>query len=411
MEQNGKIKTTKNAKNNKNINKTSKKHKNKSKFAHFWQNLFKHDSAAFRLHKRFYAIVFISLASLFILSLSFIIIDASSGIIGYNPSGENDGGWPKQVLAPYADLTSWVPTNSAYSDNGVANITKVSEDTGLTHFNFGFIQPDSKKPLDEEGNIRWCWGGYASISENGADSFQYAGIINQMQKIRDAGGDFAISFGGQFGKAPWVVSSSEEKLKNMYVDVITTYSAKRIDLDIEEENQGEEANKINARAVKQAQDETGVSVSLTIPIMPYGWEEKQIKVIKAYLDAGVNISLINSMTMCYGAGLYANEDYGDASVRAITNSIKQMQEIFAGFGINLTEKQAYNKTGATMAIGYESSLYPTFTSAMAKKVAEDATKNNYGMLSYWSINRDAKMESNSGVNGIYEFFNAVKTFL
>ena len=401
---------TKNAKQKQNVKNINKKQKFSKKFADFWRKLFKDDIYSFKRKKKFYSIVFISLGALLLLSLTMIIVDSAFNIVGYNPSGEIDGGWPKQVLAPYADVTSWVPTASSYSDNGVANVSKVSQETGLIYFHFGFIQPDTNRPLDEEGNIRWCWGGYASISENGADSFQYAGIINQMQKLRDAGGDYSISFGGQFGKAPWVVSSSEEKLKNMYVDVISTYSCKRIDLDIEEENQGEEANKINARAVKMAQDETGVSVSLTIPIMPYGWEEKQIKVIKAYLDAGVNISLINSMTMCYGAGLLVGEDYGDASVRAITNSIAQMQEIFSGYGINLTEKQAYNKTGATMAIGYESSLYPTFTSAMAKKVADDAKDKNYGMISYWSINRDAKMETNKGVNYIYEFFNAVKSF-
>ena len=336
---------TKNAKQKQNVKNINKKYKFINKFADFFKKLFKHDTAAFKQNKKFYSIVFISIASVFVLSLAFIILDSAFSIVGYNPSSENDGGWPKQVLAPYADLTSWVPTASSYSDNGVANVSQVSSETGIKYFNFGFIQPDTNKPLDEEGNIRWCWGGYASISENGADSYQDAGIINQMQKIRDAGGDFAVSFGGQFGKAPWVVSSSEEKLKNMYIDVINTYSCKRIDLDIEEENQGEEANKINARAVKMAQDETGVSVSLTIPIMPYGWEEKQIKIIKAYLDAGVNVSLINSMTMCYGAGLFAGEDYGDASIRAITNSISQMQEIFSGYGINLTEKQAYNKTG------------------------------------------------------------------
>ncbi|MBQ7579328.1 MAG: chitinase [Clostridia bacterium] len=410
MKDSKKTKQQKNAKNGNNIKNINKKQNSKSKFANFWSNLFKHDISAFKLRKRFYSIVFISLASLFVLSLAFIILDKSAGIIGYNPSNENEGGWPKQVLAPYADMTSWVPVASSYSDNGVANIAKVSSETGLNYFHFGFIQPDTKKPLDDEGNIRWCWGGYASISENGADSYQYAGIINQMQKLRDNGGDFSISFGGQFGKAPWVVSSDSEKLRNMYLDVINTYSCNRIDLDIEEENQGEEANKINAKAVKMAQDETGVSVSLTIPIMPYGWEEKQIKIIKAYLDAGVNISLINSMTMCYGAGLYSYEDYGDASVRAITNAIRQMQEIYSAYGINLTEKQAYNKTGATMAIGYENTLYPTFTADMAKKVADDAKEKNYGMISYWSINRDAKMESNKGVNTIYEFFNAIKTF-
>lgn len=354
----------------------------------------------------FYNIVFASMTIVFLFSLIFIITDQTIGIIQTTPS--NDANWPQTTFAPFADMTSWVDTNNSYSVNGTPNLVKVNQETGIQYFNLGFINPDQSNPLDSDGNIRWCWGGYPTISENGADSYQYAGIIYSIENIRKNGGDFAISFGGQYGNAPWVVTQDIEKLKNMYTDVIRKYDLKRIDLDIEESNQGENENKANAQAVSQAQTETGVAVSLTIPIMPYGWEEKQIKLIKAYLDAGVDICLINSMTMCYGAGLFSGEDYGDASVRAIENSIAQMQLIFSNYGINLTESQAYSKTGATVCLGYESSAYPTFTTTMAKKVANHAKEHNYGMLSYWSINRDALMEYNRAISTLYSYYDVMK---
>ncbi|MBQ7453127.1 MAG: chitinase [Clostridia bacterium] len=395
---------------NTNVKNNSKNRKHKSGFALFWKRLFRRDTRSFKMNKKFYLTSIIVLSALFVFSIAFIIVDRTTNLINYTPSPSEQAGWPTKLLAPFADMTSWVPTSSEYSDNGVPNLEKVSDETGLLYYHFGFIQPSTTKPLDSEGNIRWCWGGYDSISENGADAYQYSGIINQMQKVRDLGGDFCISFGGQYGKAPWIVSQDENKLYQMYLDVIKTYNCKRIDLDIEESNQGENENIVNARAIKRVQDETGVAVSLTIPIMPYGWEQKQINILKAYLNSGVDISLINSMTMCYGAGLLSGEDYGDASVRAITNAVEQMQTIYSNLGINLTPAQAYAKTGATMAIGYESSLYPTFTVAMAKKVANDAIKNNYGMISYWSINRDAKMESNQAITNIYTYFDALKGY-
>ena len=37
------------------------------------------------------------------------------------------------------------------------------------------------------------------------------------------------------------------------------------------------------------------------------------------------------MTMCYGTGVSENEDYGTASVRAITNSVKQLKNIYSNF--------------------------------------------------------------------------------
>ena len=131
--------------------------------------------------------------------------------------------------------------------------------------------------------------------------------------------------------------------------------------------------------------------------MPSGWEQKQINIIKAYLDAGVDIKLINSMTMCYGTGVNTDEDYGTASVRAITNSVKQLKNIYSNYGVLLTDDQAYLKTGATFSIGYESDLYPIFTTEMAATIVEDAKKHNYGLISMWSMGRDAMLETNKAI--------------
>lgn len=265
-------------------------------------------------------------------------------------------------------------------------------------------------PTSSDGTINWCWGGYDSLAK-GSSNAQYQGILKSMQNVKDIGGDITISVGGQLGKAPWVVSNNETKLYEMYKDIISHYKLDRLDLDIEECNQGENENKINAKAIKRVQDETGVDIILTIPIMPDGWKEKQLKVINAYLDAGVEISLINSMTMCYGYGVADTEDYGDASIRAMESANKQMIELYKNRGVNLTESEAYSRMGATVAIGYDSTLYPTFTSAMAKKVAEHAKEKSYGMLSYWSVGRDAKLQENSGVNSKYEFLNEMYLYL
>ena len=144
--------------------------------------------------------------------------------------------------------------------------------------------------------------------------------------------------------------------------------------------------------------------------MPSGWQQKQINVINAYLDAGVDIALINSMTMCYGAGVYDYEDYGTASVRAIENSINQLKTLYSNHGINLTEAQAYLKTGATFSIGYESELYPTFTTNMAETVVNDAKKHGYGMVSMWSMGRDAMLENNKDILTQYTYTNILNSY-
>lgn len=359
--------------------------------------------------KRYYPIIG-SLFLTFLISIIIICLTPSTKDLSTIQPNTSESGWPKQIIAPYTDMTGWVSLDNEYSYNGVTNLGKIMDDTNIKYFNLGFINPSTTKPLNNDGSINWCWGGYNELSEKNNDGFQYEGIKHAINSVRDKGGDICISIGGQVGKAPWVISQDVQKLTNMYLDIINTYNLKRMDLDIEESNQDSHQNIINAQAIKAVQDQTGIEITLTIPIMPSGWENKQIKILHAYIGQDVDISLINSMTMCYGGGLLSGEDYGSASVRAIENCVNQLIELYAYYGKSLTKEQAYLMTGATVDIGYESSLYPIFTTDMTKKVVDHAKKNRYGMISYWSINRDAKIESNTGVNNKFDFIKELKKF-
>lgn len=362
--------------------------------------------------KKRYLPIFISLGVVFVLSIIFICIfpTMTHDSLTDPDKKSSKSGWPVRLAAPYIDMSSWVDTANAYSINGAPNLIKLSEDSGFKYFNLGFIQPDATTPLDSSGNIRWGWGGYYSLSDANKTNSQYQGILQSLQGLRNLGGDYTVSIGGQLGDAPWKVTQNQTALENFYREIIKLYSLKRLDLDIEESNQDQSQNIVNAKAIKTIQNETGVEITLTIPIMPSGWQEKQINIIKAYLDAGVDITIINSMTMCYGTGVYENEDYGTASVRAITNSITQLKEIYANYGFILSDDQAYLKTGATFSIGYESNLYPTFTLNMAQTVVNDAIKNNYGLVSMWSMGRDAILEQNQAITTKFNYSNILKQY-
>ena len=361
--------------------------------------------------KRRYIPIFSIMSLLLVLSIILIIVlpTVTHQIIA-SPSNRSKSGWPTRLSAPYIDMSGWVAPASEYSINGAPNLGKLYDDSGFAYFNLGFIQPDTNKPLESDGTIRWGWGGYYQLSEMAPSNAQYNGIVESLESLRAKGGDFAISIGGQIGDAPWVVTQNQSALEKFYLDIIKTYKLKRMDLDIEESNQDQNQNIINARAIKNVQTKTGVEITLTIPIMPHGWEQKQINIINAYLDAGVDIHLINSMTMCYGTGVWINEDYGTASVRAITNSIRQMKKIYANHGFELTDDQAYLKTGATFSIGYESNLYPVFTLSMANTVVEDAIKHNYGMVSMWSMGRDAMLISNQAITTKFNYSNVLHKY-
>ena len=363
-------------------------------------------------YKRRYIPIYISVAIFFVIELVLILTFPmiSSNIITDKSKISEKSGWPIRLAAPYIDMSSWVETSNAYSINGAPDLGKISEESGFKYFNLGFIQPDQEQPLESSGAIRWGWGGYGLLGKNNPTNSQYIGINKSLENLRTLGGDYCISIGGQAGNAPWVVTQNQDMLRDFYIEIIETYKVKRIDLDIEESNQDGSQNIVNAKAVKEAQNKTNVEVTLTVPIMPTGWEQKQIKIINAYLDAGVDISLINSMTMCYGTGVHENEDYGTASVRAISNSIEQLKIIYSNHGIELTDDQAYLKTGATFSIGYESSLYPVFTTQMADSVVSDAIQNKYGLVSMWSMGRYAKLETNSEISTQYNYSKIFKKY-
>ncbi len=355
-----------------------------------------------------YVPIFSSMFFLFVFSL--IIIFVTPAVEYSIINSENyPSGLPKRMVAPFVDMTSWVDPSSEYSINGAPNLAKFAIDTNIKTYHLGFINPVQSNPISNN-KLNWAWGGYASLTKSSTDA-QYLGIVQSMQNLKDSGGMYIISIGGQAGNAPWKVTQSEDLLENFYTDVIQTYSLSRIDLDIEEDNQDYDQNVANAKAIKKVQDKTNVEVSLTIPIMPYGWENKQINIIKAYVSEGVEITLINNMCMCYGTGVNNGEDYGDASVRAMESCIGQLQTIYSNQGIELSTTAAYVKTGCTVALGYESSLYPTFTTSMMQKVTNHAKNNNYGLLSFWSIGRDAKIEQNAGIQSKYAYSEIAKQYL
>ena len=317
--------------------------------------------------------------------------------------------WPEQVNSPYADMVAWI-NNPEYSNGGAIDLATVSAQTGVKFFNLGFIQGTGQGIKD--GKVDWGWGGYSVLSENHKDNSQYQGIKNSIKGLRDIGGDVTISFGGLNGTPFWQVTQDVDVLYNTYLEIVEGYGLTRLDLDIEGGAQNKENNRANAKAIKKLQDKTGVDVVLTLPVLPDGLTPVQLNVLEVYLDEGVNVECMNIMTMCYGSGTLApGENYGTASLRAVDSTMKQVQQYYKKYqNIDLTEAEAYKKIGTTVSIGFEGGSHPIFTPEWTKLVVDHAIEKEIGMTSCWSINRDAKLDNNQGVNQQFEFANVFTKF-
>ncbi|MBP2097745.1 glycosyl hydrolase family 18 protein [Enterococcus rivorum] len=311
--------------------------------------------------------------------------------------------WPNKVVAPYVDMVAYV---SSGGNNGAPDLKKMFKESGTKFFNLGFMQAVEVK----NGKLEWGWGGHRALSEAGNDKWQYEGIKKSIREIRAEGGDVTLSFGGLNSGAFWEKTQDVAILEKAYTEVVEGYGVTRIDLDVEAGAMDYNHNKANAKAIKRLQDKTGVEVTLTLPVMPSGLISSGLNVLKAYLEEGVDLKLVNIMTMVYGSSV---PDYAQGSIEAVDNTMKQVKDHYKNYAkTTLTTEQAYAKIGTTPSVGFEGAAHPYFSKEMMTKVVDHARSKKIGMVSFWSMNRDAQIDNGQGqVKNKYEFSNVANKFI
>lgn len=335
--------------------------------------------------------------------------------------------WPEQVFSPFVDMCSWI-TKPYYNNNGVIDLKKIYEDTGIKFFNLGFIGVIQENPVYNK-KVNWKWGSIGNLNEELLSDEvlknktpkqqkslidqrpQYLGIKKSIKDIRDLGGDVTISIGGAGITPFWLVTQDKDTLVKTYKEIIQGYGLTRLDLDIESDTD-KDHHKVNAQAIKKVQDDTGVDIVLTLSVSPSGLPQYELDVLEAYLSQKVSIKLVNIMTMCYGINtLDKDENYGTASLRAVNSTKDQLKTYFKNYSnTNLSDHEAYRKIGTTPSIGFQGESHPIFTTEWTELIVNQAIEKSLGMISFWSMNRDAKVEDNKGVRTSYEFTELCKKF-
>ncbi|MFI3252148.1 MAG: hypothetical protein R3Y60_03290 [bacterium] len=305
--------------------------------------------------------------------------------------------WNDQIFAPFVDITGWV--SGDYSVNGALNLSKIMNETNIQYFNLGFITALSSKTISNN-KIDWGFGGFEVLSENQNNS-QYEGIKQVINEVRGNGGDVAISIGGLNEGNFFQVTNDIDILTNSYLEIVDGFNLTRLDLDIEGGSLAPYVDhSYNAKAIKKLQDLTNVEVVLTLPVMPEGLISSGLSTLNAYVSEGVDIKAVNIMAMCYGESYYDRYDTG--TITAIDNTKNQIIDSYKNIGITLSDKEGYNKVGVTTSIGYEGWGHPVFTTTMTKLVVDYAIEKQINFTSYWSMNRDCMVDSNSGIYSKYE---------
>ncbi|MFH1160224.1 MAG: hypothetical protein V1733_04665 [bacterium] len=299
--------------------------------------------------------LFLLPCSLFILHCSLFTFHFSLNQLSAQPADH-------PLFAPYVDVYLWPPFDISKTDS-----------TGICYYTLAFIVDD---PWQSGPNP--CWGGYSVY-----DTTWYQ---SQIAGLRANGGEVIISCGGANGTELAYVATNPVQLKNAYQLVVDAYALQSIDFDIEGMLVADTAS-VHRRsaALKLLQDDNpGLEISLTLPVMPYGLTPDGINVVASAVEHGVELGVVNIMAMDYGPV----GDMGDWAMQAADNLFLQLQTIYLQAGITLPDSIIWKKEGITPMIGQNDVPGEIFYLDDAADVRGYALNHQIGRVAMWSANRD-----------------------
>lgn len=285
------------------------------------------------------------------------------------------------LLAPYVDVLLWPPPD----------LVAAREATGIDRYTLGFV-------VGHGDACEASWGGYYTMGER-----FYA---PQIEALRAAGGDVALSFGGAAGRELALVCPDADALAAAYRSAILTYGATRVDFDVEGAALADgAANDRRARAVAALQAEADAQgrsllVSFTLPVMPWGLTRHGVDLLANASANGVVLARVNIMAMDYGEpptyqlrperlDLLALQhgqgpDMGDKAVAAAWATRGQLRDL----GLARSDPEAWRLLSVTPMIGQNDVAHEVFFLEDAQQLRSFGQEVGLGGLAYWSLARD-----------------------
>ena len=252
-------------------------------------------------------------------------------------------------------------------DNDAAPISSVISGSGETEYNLSFV-------LDS-GGCTPAWDGDSSelVSNDTA-------VLADVQAIRAAGGNVAVTFGGYNGTELGTDCGSASALAAAYQQVVTKYALTHVDFDYE--NGALDSNTaIRFGAIRLLeQEDPGLSVSLTIPMTTVGFPGTGTDEIKQAVADGARLDVINIMD--FDTGLTSGTE--TAQTEAIADDAVSQLETIYGW----TAAQAWSHLGITLMNGHTDQPSELFAVSDFSNLLAFAQADHPSSFSFWSANRD-----------------------
>jgi chitinase len=207
------------------------------------------------------------------------------------------------------------------------------------------------------------------------------------------GGHVKASFGGADGtyvESKCTTAASWAKAIESFVDATGITD---LDFDIEQSPVMTDAvNQMRGQALRLAQQARNIKVSLTIAAgdPSSGLDSSNLSVVMGCVNAGVQLSHVNLMTM----------DYGNSSAPVAPVAISSLNAVHGQLTQNisgLSSSAAWAMLGVTPMIGRNDDT-EVFSLADAQQLTSFVRSNHVGLVAFWSIDRDQVCPSGADYN-------------
>ena len=238
------------------------------------------------------------------------------------------------------------------------------------------------------GGCTPTWDGLHPVSTDTA-------VRADVDALRAAGGDVAVSFGGYNGIELGAACPDAASLARAYQQVIDAYGLTHIDLDIEGDDLGDAAGETRrfqaVRILKQHAAAAGRSldVSLTMPVTTVGLSDLDRAEIQRAKDNGADIDTYAVMAFDYGGPAASMADDVQKVMEAAHAQLVALRP-------DLSSAQVYARTGLTLMNGHTDQPSELFTTGTFTTLLGYASAHHLARLSFWSLNRDRACTGNVG---------------
>jgi hypothetical protein len=266
------------------------------------------------------------------------------------------GGSPGMAAAPY-EYFGW---------GNPPDPVAVMGSTGIKWFTLAFILSD--------GTCNPAWDGSRPLT-GGNDQ-------TQINRIRANGGDVMVSVGGWSGNKLGEFCASASALAGAYQKVISAYSLKAIDIDIENTEWGNATVRqrvIDALKVVK-QNNPGIKTVITFGTTPSGPDSTGTDMITRGANSGLDNDIWSVMPFDFGGH---SGSMGSATVTAV-EGLKSVVKSKYGYSDSVT----YAHIGLSSMNGKTDESDEIVTLADFNTILSYAQQHHIARFAFWSINRD-----------------------